>query len=174
MKAYWLRSILALLLLATAAAKFQGTANIDQDMLATNILQVLAEHRPDAQAEIPLRRTLLPVAVEFHASECSGPIEVIPIDINLQEAPLFDVFIRPDYRRHFVYLDKTWTAADRLQMRLTWLRHKAPAMLGLGRFVTITKGLLVASPPGCQAAAAIDWSAVWTRSTPTAGARPAG
>jgi hypothetical protein len=174
MKAYWLRSILALLLLATAAAKTRGTANIDQETLATNILHVLAEHRLGAQAARPVGRTLLPVAVQFHAPECSGPIEVIPIDINLQEAPLFDLFVRPDYTRQFVYLDKTWTGADRLQMRLTWLRHKASAMLGLGRFVTITKGLLVASPPGCQAAAAIDWSAVWTRGTRTAAARSAG
>jgi hypothetical protein len=173
MKALWLRGILALLFLATVATKTLGTANIDENMLTTNILGVLAEHRLGAQAARPWRRTLLPVAVQLDVPECSGPIEVIPIHINLQEAPLFDVFVRAGYTRQFVYLDKTWPSADRLQMRLTWLRHKMLAMLGLGRFVTITTGLLVASPPGCQAAAAIDWSAVWSHSR-TAATKPAG
>ena len=50
-------------------------------------------------------------------------------------------------------------------MRLTWLRHRALFTLGLGRFVTNKTGLLVASPPGCHIAPAIDWSLVWDRRT---------
>lgn len=174
MKASWLRAVLALMLVATLAGKpLQGSANFDRDALTGNILRVLAENRLATLVAKPLPREVLAAAAQFEVPGCDGPIEVIPVFINLQEAPLFDTVIRPGYTRQFAYLDRTWTSADRLQLRLTWLKHKALGMLGLGRFVAIATALLVVSPPGCQAAAAIDWSPVWTRAT-TAASSPAG
>lgn len=161
--------ILALVLLATVAIKAtQSSASIDRDALTSNILRVLSENRLGTPVAKPLPREVLPVAAQFEAPGCDGPIEVILVYINLQEAPLFDTVIRAGYTRQFAYLGKTWTSADRLQLRLTWLKHKALGILGQGRFVVIGTALLVVSPPGCHAAATIDWSPVWSRSTATA------
>ena len=50
-------------------------------------------------------------------------------------------------------------------MRLVWLKNKLLFMFGLGRFVTIRTGLLIAEPSGCYIVEIIDWSLVWDRRT---------
>src|SRR5262245_43649829 len=101
----WLRTILALLLLMTVANKTQVSTNLSHDKVASKVVKVLAEHRLSAQS-IPPTRDLLPAAVHFQAPGCDGTIEVIPIHINLQEAPLFRL-VKANYTRQFAYLDKT-------------------------------------------------------------------
>lgn len=160
-----MRAILASLLLMTVASKTQTLADAGRDRLISNVLEVLAEYQVNAQANVLAKDAVLPVAVHFQAPGCEGPVEVMPVDINLQVAPLFDTVVKPNYVRQFVYLDQTWSSENRLGMRLTWLRHRALFTLGLGRFVTNKTGLLVASPPGCHIAPAIDWSLVWDRRT---------
>jgi hypothetical protein len=92
-------------------------------------------------------------------------IEVVALNINLQEAPFFETFFGPGYVKTFAYLDRTWLAEDLLGMRLAWLKNKPLYMFGLGRFVTIPTGLLIAEPSGCHIAETIDWSLVWDRRT---------
>ena len=159
-----LRAILALLLLMTVVNKSQISASLNRDEVASNVVDVLSAHQLSAQPIAP-ERDLLPAAARIQAPGCDEPIEVIPIHINLQEAPIFDVFVKPNYTRQFFYLDKTWFSEDRVGMRLTWLKNKLLSFFGLGHFVNSTTGLLIASPPGCIVASTIDWSPVWSRRT---------
>src|SRR5262245_44152914 len=144
MTSNYLRAILALLLLMTIATKTHVAPNLNRDELTSNVLEVISEERLSAQPIMPTR-DLLPPAVHIHAPGCTGPIEVIPIHINLQEAPLFDTFVKPNYTRRFAFLDKTWFSENRVEMRLIWLKHKLLSFLGLGLFVNSTTGLLIAS-----------------------------
>ncbi len=159
-----LRAVLASLLILTVAFKMQAPADPTRKQLVARVVNVLAGHhlsvleqnwRPSPE--------LLPVVVRFEAPGCRAPVEVMLVNINLHEVPLFKGRVAADYTRLFAYLDRTWSTEDRLAMRLTWLKHKVLSILGLGRFVTITKVLLVASPPGCSVASGIDWSPVWDR-----------
>src|SRR5262245_55195692 len=155
-----LRAILALLLLMTVASKTRVATNLNQDELKSNVLAVVSKHGLRAQSAPT--RNLLPAAAHIEAPGCDGTIEVILVHINLQEAPLFDTFVKPIYTRRYAFFDKTWDSENRVGMRLTWLKHKLLSFLGLGRFVNSTTGLLIASPPDCGAAWAIDWSPVWS------------
>ena len=157
------RAILASLLLLTAYSKTQTSDEFGRDKLVGNVLEVLAAHNVNAQASPLPKDVVLPVAVRFHAPGCERAIEVMPIDINLQEAPLLDTIVKPNYVRQFVYLDQVWDSENRLGMRLAWLRHRTLYTLGLGRFVANKTGILVVSPPGCRIDPPIDWSLAWDR-----------
>ena len=165
MKRVLLRAVLLLLLILTVATKSQPPDGIGRNELIARVMEVLARHQLSGQPDIVPARSVIPVAVRFEAPGCDQPIEVVPIHINFQEAPVFDVVLGAGYVRLFAYLDRTWAGESPLGMRLTWLKHKPLSLVGLGRFVTIPTGLLIASPPGCRAAQAIDWSGVWDRST---------
>src|SRR5262245_11249137 len=156
MSRYYLRPILAVLLLMTVINKTQVPVNLSRDLLVTNLLEVLSLHQLVAQP-IVRERDLLPAAARAQAPGCEEPIEVIPIHINLQEAPLLNVLLKPGYTRQFAYLDKIWLSENRMAMRLTWVKHKLLSFVGLGGFVNSTTGLLIASPPNCRAASTIDW-----------------
>src|SRR5215470_8697984 len=117
-----LRAILGVLLLMTVATKTHVTANLSRDKLTGNVLDVISAHRLNTYP-VPIR-DLLPAAARIGVPGCDGTIDVIPVHINLQEAPLFDTFVDPNYTRLFAFLDKTWSREDRIGMRLTWLRHK--------------------------------------------------
>ena len=156
-----LRVILIGLLLATIAGKVRISADLGGDNISGRVIKVLNERGIIATTDVGEAHSVLPSAIHFHAPGCDQMVEVVPISINLQEAPLFDKVIRPSYGRQFAYLDRTWLTEDRLGMRLTWIRNKALSIFGLGRFVTSTKGLLIASPPSCEIAQTIDWSLVW-------------
>jgi len=158
-----LRAILAVLLMMTIATKTQVSANLSRDKFTGNVLDVISAHRLSTYP-VPTR-DLLPAAARIAAPGCDGTIDVIPVHINLQEAPLFDTFVKPNSTRLFAFLDKTWSSEDRIGMRLTWLRHRLLSFVGLGHFSNSTTGLLIASPAGCAAALAIDWAPVW-RSQP--------
>ena len=160
-----LRIIFAGLLLATVASKAQVPTDFSRDDVSGIVIKVLNQHGLSARADIPEERNVLRDAVHFRAPGCDGIIEVLPIYINLQEAPLFDAVIRPSYTKRFAYLDRIWLTEDRLGMRLVWLKYKALSIFGLSRFVTIPVGLLVASPPSCHIAQTVDWSLVWDRRT---------
>jgi hypothetical protein len=158
-----LRATLASLLLLTVYSKTQTAIEFSREKLVGNVLQVLAAHKVSAQANALPKDSVLPVAVRFHAPGCEAAVEVMPIDINLQEAPMLDAIVKPNYVRQFVYLDQVWTSESRLGMRLTWLRHRILYTLGMGRFVASKTGILVASPPGCRIDPPIDWSMAWDR-----------
>lgn len=162
-----LRAVFVSLLLLTVVTQTQGPLDSDRERLTRNVLEVLAGQGLSARAALPPARDILPVAAQFQAPGCGDRIEVLLFHINLQEAPLFDAVLKPNYARQFAYLDETWFSENRLGMRLTWLKHRVRSVLGLSRFMRSKDGLLIVSPPGCQIAQTVDWSLVWDRRTMT-------
>src|SRR5262249_15925828 len=158
MSCNWLRTIWTLLLLMMVGNKAHISTN-DREKFANNLVQVIAAHRFSVEPTTRIRDEF-PDAVHFRAPECEQPIEIIPVHISLQEAPLFDAIIKVNYTRQFAFLDQTWPSENRVGMRITWLKHKILAFFGRDRFVANSTGLLIVSPPDCRAAAAIDWAPV--------------
>jgi hypothetical protein len=132
----------------------------DEDII-DSVISVLDARGISATTEVSDARDVLRSTIHFQPPACDGTIEVVLVNINLQEAPLFDKVMRPGYWRQFAYLDRIWLTEDRLGMRLAWIRNKALSIVGLSRFATFRTALAIASPPSCDIAQTIDWSTVW-------------
>jgi hypothetical protein len=159
------RTVLAALLIMTVAGKLHVSAGPSPEpSFSQAVMRVLQAHGLQGHRRNWSARDVLHTTIEFQAPGCDRTIEIIPIEINLQAAPLFDLVVEPGYTTRFAYLDRTWPLEDRMGMRSAWLRNKALSILGLGRFVTLPTGLLIAEPPGCEVGK-IDWSLVWDRRT---------
>jgi hypothetical protein len=167
------RVILAALLIMTVAGKIHISAKSSPDAtISRAVVKVLAAHGMSGHVRVSSTRDVLRFSVEVRSPGCERTIEILPVDINLQAAPLFDIVVEPGYTMSFAYLDRTWRFEDRMDMRFTWLRNKALSIIGLGRFVTIPTGLLIAEPPGCHVGP-VDWSLVWDTRTLTSGQKSA-
>jgi hypothetical protein len=162
MSRIWLRAVLAALLVMTVATKIRGSPPLTREQFAATVIDVLAAQGLADNAIIAPARGILPVAVQLEPSQCKGKIEIIPVSLNLQEAPLFASLLEPTYKRQFAFLDRTWRTEDRVGIRLTWAKHKTSYFLGLGQFAASTPVLLIASPPDCAVLDSIDWSPVWS------------
>jgi hypothetical protein len=101
--------------------------------------------------------------IAFTPPGCAGEARVTPVQINLQEAPLFDGLTSADQSWRLIYLGQTWTEPDRLGLRLEWIKHKALAILGRGPYAPDKTVLFVVAPRACQVADSIDWQRVWVR-----------
>jgi hypothetical protein len=155
------RLVLGGLLIATVAGKIHiATKSSPDSVISRAVVKVLEAHGLNGQVRVSSTRDVLRSTIEVRSPGCDRAIEILPVDINLQAAPLFDIVIEPGYTMWFAYLDRTWRFEDRMDMRFTWLRNKALSIFGLGRFITIPTGLLIAEPPGCHVGD-VDWSMVW-------------
>lgn len=167
------RIALGVLLIATVAGKIHiSTRSSPETAINRAVVKVLEAHGLNGRVHVSETRNVLRSSIEVRPPGCDRAIEILPVDINLQAAPLFDIVIEPGYTMWFAYLDRTWRFEDRMDMRFTWLRNKALSIFGLGRFVTIPTGLLIAEPPGCHVGH-VDWSMVWDTRTLTGRQRAA-
>jgi hypothetical protein len=154
------RVVLAAALIATVASKIGRSPAVEFDVRAA-VVDVIARNGGTPHAEAPSVQSELAQPMYFDVPSCDGPLQVIPVRLNLQESPLFSLVVLTGYSRSFVYLNKVWLDADRLGLRAEWIKQRALSMLGLGRYVTDAIALLVAAPPGCKFGETIDWSPVW-------------
>ena len=104
---------------------------------------------------------LLP-AVVFEAPGCSRPVLVVA-NMALTEEPLMHFAREQGDDIRFVYIDRSWEKPDPLALLVEKMKYAALAIFGLTRHVSSGSLLLVASPPRCEIAAAIDWRNVWNR-----------
>jgi hypothetical protein len=164
MNARAMRLILGGLLVATVVLRISAGPTENLDIRAA-IVDVLTRHGHTVRDDAP-DRVGEPLNSLFAAFQgCESPVQIMPVTLSVQEGAAFDATVPADYHRRFVYLGRTWPTADRLGIRLEWLREKTLSTLGLSRFVPIPTALLIAAPPDCKAADRFDWSAVWTRTT---------
>jgi hypothetical protein len=157
------RGLFAAALVATAANKLSVSSTGEFD-LSGSVKAVLARQGAILR-EDPLARSDIARSMLFDVPGCDGALQVVPVNLGLEESALFDTVIRKDYARRFVYLEKVWFDVDRLGMRAEWMKHKVFSIFGFGQYVTVSTALLVAEPPGCDAAEKIDWPSVWDRSS---------
>ena len=63
----------------------------------------------------------------------------------------------------YVYIDRIWDKPNRLARLAERMKYAALASFGLTPYVPWGHLLLVASPPRCEIATAIDWRNMWNR-----------
>jgi hypothetical protein len=162
MNAWALRALFAGLLLAALATKMLASPGPERDV-QTMLLSLLSDHGLSGRLEPAAPGSILQSTIAFTAPGCDGEVRVTPVQINLQEAPLFDSLAEQGQGWRLVYLGQTWTEPDRLGLRLAWIKHKVLAALGRGPFAPDKTVLLVVVPEACQVADSIDWQRVWYR-----------
>jgi hypothetical protein len=108
----------------------------------------------------------LPVAV-FETPGCSGPVLVVA-HMFFEEEPVMDFARQRGDILRYVYIDRVWDKPDRPALLVARMKYAALASFGLTPYVPWGHLLLVASPPRCEIAAAIDWRNMWNRDYNTA------
>lgn len=160
MRAWTTRVLFAGLLLGALAARIQASDEPAEHDVRPAVAELLAARGIDARI-MPTADSALLKPVAFEAPQCGGRVDVFPVRINLQEAPLFDAAIGPGREQRIAYLGRSWEAPSRLDLRLEWLKYKALSVWGLGTYTTNTTALLIAAPKGCALAQGIDWAPFW-------------
>jgi hypothetical protein len=103
----------------------------------------------------------LPVVV-FKAPGCSGPVLVVAHMVFEEESAMDFAREQGDILR-YVYIDRIWDKPNRLARLAERMKYAALASFGLTPYAPWGHLLLVASPPRCEIAAAIDWRNMWNR-----------
>ena len=166
MKAWAIRGLFACLVLVALASKIQASHGSGRDIRAA-VIELLAKRGLAAHAEPPAPGSALGGAVTFEVPGCEGRVQILPVGLNMQVSPLFDAAVGQGRAKRLVYLGRTWTQINRLELRLEWAKHKALSIWGLGRYAPDTTALLIAEPLACRFAESIDWGPVWYRPMPT-------
>jgi len=160
MRAWTARVLFAGLLLGALAARIQASHEPAEYDVRPAVADLLAS-RGIAARILPSEDNALLKAVAFDAPQCGGRVDVFPVRLSLQEAPLFEAAVGEGREQRIAYLGRTWDAPSRLGLRLEWLKYKALSVSGLGTYTTNTTALLIASPKGCALARSIDWAPFW-------------
>lgn len=161
MRPWGVRALFALLLLGALAARIQASHEPARDIRPA-VVELLASRGFTARVA-PAGDDALLKTVAFDAPQCGGSVQVMPVRLNLQEAPLFDAAIGAGRERHIAYIDRTWREPRRLELRLAWAKYKMLSAIGQGPYTANTTALLIAAPPGCRLAESIDWAPLWHR-----------
>ena len=103
----------------------------------------------------------LPVVV-FETPGCSGPVLVVA-HMFFEEESVMDFARERGDILHYIYIGRVWGKPNRLALLVE--RMKYAALASFGRTPSVPWGhlLLVASPPRCEIAAAVDWRNMWDR-----------
>lgn len=166
MRAWTSRVLFAGLLLGALAARIQASHEPADHDVRPAVAGLLTSRGIDAQI-MPADDSALLKAVAFDAPQCGGRVDIFPVRLSLQEAPLFDAAVGPEREQRIAYLGRTWQAPSRLDLRIEWLKYKALSVWGLGTYTTNTTALLIASPKGCALARSIDWAPLWQQAPST-------
>ena len=165
MKGWLVRTAFAALLLGTLAVRIQASHGQTEYDVRPAIIELLAS-RGIAARIMPAEDHALLKAVGFDAPQCGGRVDVFPVRLNLQEAPLFDAAIGVERVRHVAYIARTWREPSRLDLRIEWLKQKTLSAVGLDSYTANTTALMIAAPKGYEIARDFDWSSFW-RHTPS-------
>jgi hypothetical protein len=138
----------------TAMAEFDASAAVAQ-ILRNYGLQV---------RENPVKPPrVLSVVVYFQRPECDRTSLVLPYFINAEVEPLLARAAEPGFDRHFYYMDSSWREQHRVSMFLAWARYAVLDLLGASPYVPVKKAIVLADPPDCHPADAIDWRPLWAK-----------
>jgi hypothetical protein len=102
-------------------------------------------------------------ALKFEAPGCAQSVSVAVLTVALEQEPLVRSGPEEGKVRHYVYIDRTWNAPNRLAIFFARISHAALAAFGLSRYVPSWHLLLVDAPLGCSVVDSVDWRLVWDR-----------
>jgi hypothetical protein len=162
-----IRSLCLLALIASIAVRVQ--ANRTREAMMTDfdvsaaVADVIRQHGY-ALRENPVKPPkVLSVVVYFQRPECEQVSLVLPYFINAETLPLLARVTRPDFERHFFYMDGAWDEQSRVSMFFEWAKYAVLDIFGASRYVPVKKALVLAEAPDCHPTAAIDWRPVWDK-----------
>jgi hypothetical protein len=161
-RAWPLHLVFSTILLGSLAGKERAVDVIDvgDDTLQATAARIGQSQGLDFREYIKFAGNL-PVVV-FEASGCSGPVLVVAHMVFEEESAMDFARERGDIIR-YVYIDRIWDKPNRLARLAERMKYAALASFGLTPYVPWGHLLLVASPPRCEIAAAIDWRNMWNR-----------
>jgi hypothetical protein len=162
MRAWPLHVVFSTILLGSLAGKERPVDldHVDGAILQTAVARIAQSQGLNFREYISVAGFL--PAVVFEAPGCSGPVLVVA-SVAFDEEPLMAFAREQGDDIRFVYIDRSWEKPDRLAFLVERMKYAALAGFGLTRYMPFGRLLLVASPPRCEIAAAIDWRNVWNR-----------
>jgi hypothetical protein len=164
MRAWPLHVVFATILVGSLAAKERAAdmlVDVDDLDRETAVMHVARSHGLVFREDVTLPGASIP-ALAFEAPGCSRPVLVV-LRAAFDEEPLLRSVREQGYVSRYVYIDRSWEKPDRLAFFVERMKYAALATFSLTRYVPSGHLLLVASPPGCEIAAAIDWRNMWNR-----------
>ena len=161
------RSLFFLMLLASIAVRFQTnrareTMMADFDVGAA-VTDVIRQHGY-ALRENPVKPPkVLASVIYFQRPECDQASLVLPYFINAETLPLLARVTKPDFDRHFFYLDGAWKDQARVSMFLEWAKYVVLDIFGASPYIPVKKAIVLADAPDCHPKTPIDWRPVWDK-----------
>jgi hypothetical protein len=155
------RAVFALLVLAAAVSRLLADPQSEIDMRAV-VSGMLARQGFEPRLSTQGPGNAL-ASVDIDIAQCAGTLKIVPLELTVAEEPWLSEVLDPKAAKRFVYLEGTWHDVNRIGMRLEWLRHRVPAMLGMSRYIAHPWALLLVGPPGCNVAEIVDWRMMWDR-----------
>src|ERR1700744_3660750 len=155
------RSLCIMVLLLTVAVRFQSDRTrqmmISEFDAGTAVADVLRSHGLELRENSVKPPRLLSVVVYFQRPECDRVSLVLPYFINAEAEPLLARVAEPGFERRFYYMDSSWREQHRVSMFLAWASYAVLDLMGASPYLPVKKAIVLADPPGCHPADAIDW-----------------
>jgi len=63
----------------------------------------------------------------------------------------------------FFYIDRDWREQSRPAMAMQWIKHLVLNVFDASPYIPVKMAIVLADPPNCRPAQAIDWRPVWQR-----------
>ena len=162
-----IRSLCLLLLLASIAVRFQANrareAMVTDFDVAAAVTDVIRQHGYVLRENPVKPPKVLAGVIYFQRPECDQVSLVLPYFINAEMLPLLTRIAKPDFDRHFFYLDGSWSDHARVAMFFEWARYAVLDIFGASQYVPVKKALVLVESPDCHPAAVIDWRPVWNK-----------
>jgi hypothetical protein len=161
------RGLCLLALVASIAVRVQSNRTREAVMsefdVGTAIEDVIRAHGYVVRENPVKPPKVLSVVVYFQRPECEQASLVMPYFINAETLPLLARVTKPDFDRHFFYLDRSWNEQSRVAMFFEWAKYAVLDIVGASRYVPVKKAIVLAEAADCHPAAPIDWRPVWEK-----------
>jgi hypothetical protein len=162
-----LRSLCLLVLVASMAVRFQASRARDAMMtdfdVGAAVTEVIRQHGYVVRENPVKPPKVLSAVIYFQRPGCDQASLVMPYFINSETLPLLARVARPDFDRHFFYLDRSWNEEARVPMFFEWAKFAVLDIFGASQYIPVKKAIVLAEAPDCRPAAPIDWQSVWNK-----------
>jgi len=162
MKWVW-RAVFATILIATAGIDLYSADRQAGEKYRESVVIRLAESRGLLYRQTRSLSNGLLTSIVFEAAGCSRPIQVVPLNLTLETAPLLHLVDEPGDIRRFVYIERDSPEKEGFRVFLEYAKHTALGMVGLSPYFAYPTLVMATEPPDCRAVESVDWRLIWSR-----------
>jgi hypothetical protein len=161
MRVWPARILFAVLLVGSLAAKDRSIDLLPETRdLEPAVIRVAQAGGLAFRQKTTFAGTDIPV-LTFAAADCSLPVLVTLLSLNLEEDPTIRSRREPGYALRYVYIERSWEEPSRLAVHVERVKYAALAMVHLTRYTPFRQVLLVETPPQCSIVDDVDWQEIW-------------